>query len=104
MSQASAVKVILAAEEDLRLILEPTKGRGVNDAVTIHLERAAILALPWRVISLDALAVEYVVKVVFHSSTLAPPSRVEKRGLQEMERGGGVKILLIMKFCQQFGS
>jgi len=82
VGQTGTVKVIFAAEKDLRFILEPAEGRGVNDAVTVHLKRTAVLALPRRRIALDAFAVEDVVKVVFHRTTLASPLPVEKQGLQ----------------------
>jgi hypothetical protein len=82
VGQAIAEVPALMRKEHLGLVLQATEGGGMNDAVTVHLKRTAVLALPRRRIALDAFAVEDVVKVVFHRTTLASPLPVEKQGLQ----------------------
>jgi hypothetical protein len=48
MGQPRAVMVALMGDEDLRLVLEPAKGRGMDDAVAVALEGRAGAAFGFR--------------------------------------------------------
>ena len=64
MGQASAVEIVFARPEDLGFVLEAAKGGGVEDAIAIDLERAAIIFFGWGF--LQALGIEGVVEFVSH--------------------------------------
>ncbi len=63
--QASAEVVGVAAGEDLRLVLQPAKGAGMDDAVAVTLERIAIrmrrlgIAAPTRILRADGVRGEH---------------------------------------------
>jgi hypothetical protein len=67
VGQAGAVEIILATEENLRFVLEPTERRRVNDPIPIDLKRRAIIIGISRKISFDPFAIKLGVKLVFHS-------------------------------------
>ena len=41
MSEARTIVIAFVADENLRLVLEPPKGRGMDDPVTVALERGS---------------------------------------------------------------
>jgi hypothetical protein len=65
VGEAGAVKIVFAAPEDLRFVLQATEGGRVQDAVAIDLERAAIIARI--LLTREALGVEISVEAVLHA-------------------------------------
>lgn len=78
VGQAGAVEIILATEENLRFVLEPTERRRVNDPIPIDLKRRAIIIGISRKISLDPFAIKLGVKLVFHSRLFFRSARTGK--------------------------
>jgi hypothetical protein len=67
VGQAGPVKIVLAAEKDLGLVLKPAKCRGVDDAVSIDLERSPVVRPFSAAVALPALFIESIVEFVVHS-------------------------------------
>ncbi len=112
VGQASAVEIILATEENLRLVLEPTECRRVNDPIPIDLKRRAIIVRISREISLDPFAIKLGVKLVFHYRLFCRSARIGRlrnaRNLARVRFEKGVENhgLFLFSFprsCEQIG-
>ena len=64
MRQSGSVEIVLSREEHLRLRLQSSESRCVNDPVAVDLERRAIVGFTF---FCQALGVECSIKFIFHS-------------------------------------
>lgn len=72
MSQARSVKIVFPTEENLRLALESSKGRCVDNSVSIYLKTGPIFPFALRQKSVNTSKIKGLVEGVVHLASIKP--------------------------------